>query len=628
GWDDHESHISVRTQRATYEAGHVIFTAGAWTSKLLGDIGVELEVTRHVIGWVWPKKPELFELGTLPIWGIDDPTGYFYYGFPLMPGVAGMKIARHYAGRSTTIDTIDRTIHPADEDDFRPAISKLLPDSFGSLLSMGICLYTNSPDHHFIVEHPKYGSGPGQNRTVYFANDGGIQRANNIYTVTTNSGWTNLANNLGITQFYGGAAAPDGSVILGGSQDNDQSRYRPTDGAQAWLQPSTGDGGYAAVDYNSPFILYGERTQLTIRKSTDGGNNFSGATTGLGDAGGNALFIAPFVMDPTDPTILVAGGQNIWRTTNSAGNWQSIRAGTASTCAIFARNTCTPSTLPCSSTVTCPNFPAGQTCVFPLCSAIDISSQNSTRIWVGYNSSGCRQSVHDGRVSRTTTSPGNTINNATWVNVNIDDAGVALLPNRWVTDIAINPLNDREVFVTFGGYNNNSIWFTADEGATWELRQGTGPNTIPTIHVSTIRFHPTNTNWVYVGTDLGVFASEDKGLNWNRAPLFSDVDHEGPVNVEISELFWQGNDFLMAATFGRGMYRVGVSQTVHVDLANNSGVEDGTQANPFDMVQEGIDAAVNGSYMRISAGDYDESGTTVFSTPGLVVPVNGTVTIH
>ena len=155
GWDDHESHISVRTQRATYEAGHVIFTAGAWTSKLLGDIGVELEVTRHVIGWVWPKKPELFELGTLPIWGIDDPTGYFYYGFPLMPGVAGMKIARHYAGRSTTIDTIDRTIHPADEDDFRPAISKLLPDSFGSLLSMGICLYTNSPDRHFIVDrHP------------------------------------------------------------------------------------------------------------------------------------------------------------------------------------------------------------------------------------------------------------------------------------------------------------------------------------------------------------------------------------------------------------------------------------------------------------------------------------------
>ncbi len=463
-------------------------------------------------------------------------------------------------------------------------------------------------DHHFIVEPPNYGP---TNRRVYFANDGGVQRALNIYTVTTNTGWTNLANNLGITQFYGGAAAPDGSVILGGSQDNDQSRYRPVDGAQAWLQPSTGDGGFAAVDYNDPTILYGERTSLTIRKSTDSGLNFTPSTSGLADARGNcdctnrSLFIAPFVMDPTDPTILVAGGRSIWRTTDGASSWNAIR--------VAALGTCSASGATCGGG----DCPPPQTCNFgsvnSRCSAIDISSMNSNRIWVGYS---------DGRVSRTTTST------SSWTNV--QDNGLTPLPGRFVTDIAINPRNASKVFVTLGGYNNNSIWFTNDDGATWQLRQGTGTNTVPQIHVSTIRFHPTIPNWIYVGTDIGVFASDDNGLNWNRTARFRNAQpnaHDGPVNVEISELFWQG-DYLVAATFGRGMWRVRPLAAVYVDF-RNPGAEDGSLGKPFDTVGEGIGVAGHGTNMFVYPGTYDEPGTTEFFKRGVIRPsAAGSVTIR
>jgi len=61
-------------------------TCGAW---------VELVVTRQPLGWVWPRRPELFELGKMPVWGIEAPDGSLSYGFPMMADNPGLKIARH-----------------------------------------------------------------------------------------------------------------------------------------------------------------------------------------------------------------------------------------------------------------------------------------------------------------------------------------------------------------------------------------------------------------------------------------------------------------------------------------------------------------------------------------------------
>ena len=432
-------------------------------------------------------------------------------------------------------------------------------------------------DHHIIVTHPGY-DGNG-NRTVFVGNDGGIQRADDIARVGQNSGWVNLANNLGITQFYGGAAAPDGSVIVGGAQDNDKLRYKAGDGTGGWYQAMTGDGGYAAVDFDSPSTIYGEFVRLTIYKSVNSGNSYTTATTGLGDAGTtNARFIAPFCMDPSDPAVLVGGGASIWRTTDSAAQWGSIRGPIAGM---------SP----------------------PLCSAIDVAKTSSTRIWVGYE---------NGRVSRTTNAV------SSWTDV--DNNGSNPLPNTTVTDIAINPTNASEVIVTFGGYTGNGVWFTSDSGANWMPRNGTAPHELPPVQVNTVRYHPANPNWVYIGTDIGVFASEDKGLTWSRTPRYAGVGHEGPVNTEVSELFWQGDEHLIAATHGRGMYRVRTLPVVYVDLAN-AGFEDGSQEDPYDTVQEALNASGHGTAIRIEAGEYDEGSTTFFKR-GVISATNGSVVIH
>jgi sarcosine oxidase len=120
-------------------------------------LGVKLVVTRQVLGWVQPKRREHFLLGVLPVWAVDRGDGTIYYGFPLMPDNPGLKLAHHGPGAVTDPDIINREPQADDEKSFRPALEKFLPDADGPVISMRICMYTNSPDHHFIIDrHPSH----------------------------------------------------------------------------------------------------------------------------------------------------------------------------------------------------------------------------------------------------------------------------------------------------------------------------------------------------------------------------------------------------------------------------------------------------------------------------------------
>ncbi len=156
-WESDGSRVRVHTSTESFDAERLVICAGAWSGKILGAIGVPIVASRQVLGWIWPKKPEMFAQGVLPIWGIDDPDGYFYYGFPLQAGRVGLKMARHYVGPTTDADTIDRTPQPAEAEEFRAAIRRYLPDADGPMLDLSICMYANTPDAHFVVDrHPAH----------------------------------------------------------------------------------------------------------------------------------------------------------------------------------------------------------------------------------------------------------------------------------------------------------------------------------------------------------------------------------------------------------------------------------------------------------------------------------------
>jgi sarcosine oxidase len=154
--------VTVRTAKQTYHAERLIITAGAWTPRLLMELGLHLKVTRQAMAWFWPTQPELFALGRFPSWALDLAPREQYrgvqYGFPMSPsalGNPGFKAALHWPDEVCDPDAVDRSVRDSDTADLRAAIEKYLPAAAGPLLASRTCIYTNSPDSHFIVDqHP------------------------------------------------------------------------------------------------------------------------------------------------------------------------------------------------------------------------------------------------------------------------------------------------------------------------------------------------------------------------------------------------------------------------------------------------------------------------------------------
>ncbi len=427
-------------------------------------------------------------------------------------------------------------------------------------------------DHHVIVPYNNY-NGTSSTSGVYFGNDGGIYSASNVWTVSQNSGWTSRVGNIGITQFYGGSIGSGGSTVIGGAQDNSFSFS--TNSGSTWTQPFTGDGAYAEVDFTNDQIIYANLNNQRIFKTTDGGLNWNwiawfrdntctsntGCTSssqGYFGVNDGARLISLFVMDPNNANTLVVGANRLWRN-NQAGDeddWTVIK----------------------------PSIGA------PTVTAIEVDFGSSSRIWTGYS---------NGRLERTTNTGGS------WSG---DISPSGLPPNPFVTDICVNPNNSNEVIVSYGGYNTNNLFYTSNGNSvnpTWS-NINVGMN----IQINTIEWHPSNSNWVYVGTDFGLLASEDKGQNWSITPLYDS--NEGPVNTEISDIFWQPNSTrLCAATHGRGIWRSNaIKDEIYVDKDRNCNfplICNGSFAFPYNEFQDALDAAGHGSeIIFLSSGTHDE----------------------
>src|SRR5262249_5157753 len=141
-WSASETGATVITNRNEYHADKIIFCGGAWSAKLLRDLDVKLTVTRQVLGWVTPKDPAMFAMGSVHCWTIEHPGGGLWYGFPMMPENPGFKIALHAKSKNVTDpDQVNRQLTPGDEQTFRDCLSRFIPRADGPLLSMRTCLY-------------------------------------------------------------------------------------------------------------------------------------------------------------------------------------------------------------------------------------------------------------------------------------------------------------------------------------------------------------------------------------------------------------------------------------------------------------------------------------------------------
>lgn len=152
-WRPDGDSVVVETDGGEHRCRHLVITAGPWLPQLAANLRLPLRVERQVQTWFNPRRPELFAVGHFPIF-IHFLGDRSYYGIPAgeRPWV---KIARHHGGLFTTADTVNRSVTPADEADIRCYIQRHLPFADGPLMEAKVCLYTNTPDDHFIIDrHP------------------------------------------------------------------------------------------------------------------------------------------------------------------------------------------------------------------------------------------------------------------------------------------------------------------------------------------------------------------------------------------------------------------------------------------------------------------------------------------
>jgi hypothetical protein len=315
--------------------------------------------------------------------------------------------------------------------------------------------------------------------------------------------------------------------LIPDSRSKDNGTVRFLGDPEDWGYMRYGDGGFCAVDQSSEPYFYGEGYQLTMYRSITatakaqdiwGGPGHPNGIPHPPECGGDlpcANFTAPFILDPDNRDRILGGGASLWRTNNARESDSFQVAWTAI------------------------KDPVGESTNY--ISAVAVAEGNSNLIWVGYNNG----SVYYTTNGTAGPSPSPT---PSW---SPGDPNHMLPTLRMCTRITIGPaVRDvlfRKVYATFGGFGSDSdnVYKTENNGESW-VKITTG---LPKAPVYSLVISPSNPDTLYLGTEVGVFASADGGTTWSPgAPGAGD-----PTHAAVKELFWMGPK-LVAVTHGRGMF--------------------------------------------------------------------------
>jgi hypothetical protein len=369
-------------------------------------------------------------------------------------------------------------------------------------------------DQHWSVYHPLTG-------TLYQAHDGGIARTGNIqlanldsvlpcvnvftfefvpgcYTMPTN--WEDLSNGLHITEYYKiGVSNTSSGMVAGGCQDN--GSYLLKDGN--WSHIYGGDGMEAMIHPTNPQLIYVTNQNGTLNKSEDGGVSFTADIQApITNSGERGNWVTPYIMHPSDPETLFAGFQNVWKSANGGTTWAKISA--------FGNTNS------------------------PTIKAMHVSAGNPQIIYAAR--SGKLFMTLDGGSGWSDISAGLPLDSAMILSITSPDT----IPTS--------------VFVSLGGYHDGmKVYKSDDQGQTWVNISGSLPNVSANSLVMQRNTLGGITNALYVGTDIGIFYTNDSILQTtNKWVSFS----EGMPAVAVNELeINYATQKLYAATYGRGLWQ-------------------------------------------------------------------------
>jgi len=342
-------------------------------------------------------------------------------------------------------------------------------------------------DHHDIVYHPV------NHDTIYFANDGGIFRS-----VDAGHSFQACNGQLQTTQFYAGfsSSTRDSRLALGGLQDNATAVYT---GTAAWTMVVGGDGGWTGLGWGHDEEIFASVYYLGLyRIEFTGPETMSWqACTPVPIGADPVSFIAPFALGWQNATtrIIYAGSSRIFRSDDSGSSWYPSGGGHLD------------------------GNPA---------LAIVVSPLDYRTVYVTTAPVRTRAGVFRSRDG-----------GASWDNVTAD------LPDRYPVGLAVDPTDDDTAYITFSGFGTSHLYRTRDGGESWQDIGVSLPD-VPTLSVVVDPLYPQQ---IYVGNDLGVYVSQNRGESWNA---FTDglPDAVIAMDLTISPI----NRMLRVSTYGNGVF--------------------------------------------------------------------------
>jgi photosystem II stability/assembly factor-like uncharacterized protein len=366
-------------------------------------------------------------------------------------------------------------------------------------------------DFHAWAFQPGYNAASNQN--IYVTGDDGIYLSSAAGTLTEYplaeedfcgrpyyllAGET-LNSGLQIAQFYHGAVTPGGGVYLGGSQDTVVLLASAASPGQ-WTPIYGGDGGMVAFDPVDPNTMYFEYQHLSLAKSTDGGNTQIPVISGVNESVSDFPFLTYFALDPGNPQTLYMGGYQLWRSMDGAQTWTAISQNNGAAITAIAVN--------------------------PLDSGQLLYGDINGVIYKGAGQIG-------GRLRWSNSRP----------------------RSGYVSRIVFDAAHPGTVYATYATFREQAtdteVYVSTDGGSTWSSAIGAG---LPDIPVHVLAIDPSQTSTLYVGTDLGIFASFNSGQTWAFDSSLQKVIVES-LQIDRNG----GSEYLYAFTYGRGLWRVNLT---------------------------------------------------------------------
>jgi hypothetical protein len=348
---------------------------------------------------------------------------------------------------------------------------------------------------------------------IYFANDGGLYRALDGYTglTTGTCGLTNQFDSLNqtlgpLTQFVSlSQSTTDANLLFGGTQDNGAPATAFSQSGGDWVYLNTGDNGFTAINpanENEWFIAAPPDSASGVNifrcangidcHSLDFQNGQVADSNALG--GDTGAFYLPFLLDPQNSAELIVGTCRIWRGTTIGGSFSLLSPDFET----GGSGACTGSEINLVRSIAAGGLKnsngfsqviyAGTNCEGPLISTVPAGG----RVWVTTNANG-------GPLA--------------W-----NDITQAINPEGFpISSIALDsadPLGNT-AYVTIMGFHTSHVWKTSNAGTSWADFTANLPDAPVNVIIVDSGSSLSN-GTLYVGTDVGVFASSTGSANWTE----------------------------------------------------------------------------------------------------------------